>query len=776
MRAPRRTRISTPSLRTQAISAGLAVIASCLALGTGAAATAAVTCPAVDPSTGAVSPAPSADVNWSGCDLAGANLSQYPLLRLNLSHANLSNVDLLTAHVNGGDLTGANLTGANLIGATVSANLTDADLSGANMSGTNLTAATISGAIMGTATITGIMTFNTIGVPASLPAGWEDIDSTILGPTANAFDAILSGADLAGLDLDQADLTGVDLSGANLSGTDLAQATLTKVQSGNVTGTPSLPAGWLVANGYLVGNGANLNGAGLNGTDLAGMNLSGTDLSAADLTGANLTGTDLDSANLFQANFTDANLTNASAKSANMTASNLGGATISGLNLTDANLKSAGLAGADLSGATLTGIESGSVTGTPTLPTHWVLYNGYLAGPSANLSGAGLDGLSLANGDLAGANLSQATLKNASLPSANLTNVTLASADLTGANLSQADLSGASLTSASLTGTNLDGATVTGTDFTGVTWSDTTCPDGSNSNAHDSGCFSALDNAPPTSTPSLETGSGESPVNGWFNEPVTVSWGWHDDGTINPAKCTRFSTTTTNGPVTLTASCADIAGFTATASMSLKVDATTPVVKVTGVRKGQHYVIGKVPAPGCSTAETISGVATKAAVSVATGGSGGVGPFTATCAGAVSVAGLPQSALVWAQYTIGYGFGGFTRPRPSSSISRSSGRLSASFRLVTANGTAIGGHAAGNLAWAHNIRVVLRGPGIRPVTGYCQWNSRMRAFTCSMKLPAGVRTGRANKYVLTAQENVGTGLYAVPPVGHSHNPEIIYFS
>ncbi len=772
-------RISALSPRTQALAAGLAVIASCLAFCTGAAAAGTVTCPTVDPSTGAVSPAPSAGVDWSGCDLAGADLSQYALVDLNLSYANLSNVDLLIANVNGGDLTGANLTGANLIDAKVSANLTDANLSSANMTGTDLTAATISGAIMGTATITAIRTFNTIGVPASLPAGWEDIDSTILGPTAQAWDAILSGADLAGLDLDQADLSGADLSGTNLSGTDLAQATLSEVESGQVTGTPSLPAGWLVANGYLVGNEANLNGANLSGTDLAGMDLSSTDLEAADLADANLTGTDLDSANLFQVNLTGANLTSASATSANLTSADLDGAVTSGLDLTDANVQGASLASDDLQGVTLTGIESGSVTGTPTLPANWVIYNGYLAGPSANLSGADLDGLnisSLANSDLSGANLSQATLQNASLASANLTNVTLAGADLTGADLSQADLSGASLTSANLTGTNLDGATVTGADFTGATWLNTTCPDGSNSNKHDSGCFSALDTEPPTSTPTLLTGSGESPVNGWFNEPVTVSWGWKDDGTINPAECTRFSTTTTNGPVTLTASCTDLAGLTGTASMSLKVDATRPVVKVTGVRKGQHYVIGKVPQPGCSTSETISGVATKATLSLSTGGSGGVGPFTATCAGAVSVAGLPQSAPIWAQYTIGYGFGGFAAPRPNSSISLSSGRLSASFRLVTASGTAIGSHAAGKLAWAHDIRVVLSGPGIHPVNGYCRWNGRKDTFACSVKLPAGVRAGYPNKYMVTAQENVGTGFYAVPPTGHGDNPEVIYFS
>lgn len=752
-------------MRMRAYALSLVIVAGSLSVGTVTAA-AAPACPTVNPSTGAVSPPPSPGADWNLCVLTGANLRG----------ADLSDATLIAAKISGGDMTGANLTGANLVSAKVSANLTDADFSGANMAGVNLTAANISGAIMGTATISQIETFNTTGVPASLPSGWKDIASTILGPTANAFDAILSGADLAGLDLDQANLFGVDLSRTNLSGTDLSQATLSGVQSGGVTGTPapSLPSGWLLANGYLVGNGANLNGANLSGTKLAGLDLSATDLAGADLDGADLTGADLDSANLSLANLTNANLSNASAKSANLSRSTLSGTTTIGLNLTDATLKDANLAGADLDGATLTGIVTGSVTGTPVLPSGWALFNGYLVGPSANLSGADLRGLSLASANLSNTNFTSADLGGASLVSASLSDAVLASADLTSANLTDADLTDASLASANLTGSDLHGTTVTGTDFTGVTWSDTTCPDGSDSNAYDNGCFSPLDTAPPVASPRLLSGGGQ--VNGWFNAPVTVSWGWTDDGQINRAKCTSFSTTKTNGSITLTATCTDIAGRTGNASMSLKVDATTPAVTVTGVRNGQRYVIGRVPGAGCRTAETVSGVATKATVSVTTGGSGGVGPFTATCAGAVSVAGLSQVAPAQAGYTVGYGFGGFGAPPAGSTIARSARRVTATFRLVTASGKAIWNSTASDLAWARDVRVILRGPGIRPVTAYCAWSGRHGSFTCSVKVPAKIRGGRAHKYTITAQENVGTSFYAVPIVGRSRNPEIIYFA
>lgn len=766
-------RFSAVSARSLALAAGLAVIGSCAAAGASITpAAAAVTCPTVDPSTGAVSPPPTVGGNWSGCDLAGANMAGWKTYALDLSGANLTNASMNFAQISGGDMTGANLTGASLISASVSANLTDANLSDANLTGTNLTSADISGAIMATATLTEVGTFNTTGVPASLPSGWEDIDSYILGPSAEPGEAMLSGADLAGLDLDEANLSGADLSGANLSDTDLSNATLSGVESGNISGTPSLPSGWLLYNGYLVGNGAILASAGLSGADLAGMDFSSTDLASANLDSANLSGTDLDSANLSEANLTSANLDSASATSSNLSSASFTGATVSGLNLTDATLQGASLAAIDLSQATLTGVQSGFLTGTPTLPANWTLDDGYLVGPSANLTGATMNGLTMPGADLDGADLAQAEIENTNLSDANLSDATLTSANLTSADLTSADLTSASLSGANLTDADLDDAITTGADFTGVTWSGTTCPDGSNSNAHDSGCFSALDTTPPAASPELMSGGTE--VDGWFNAPVTVSWNWTDTGTLNASMCTQDSTTVTNGPVTLTASCTDMAGNVGTDSVSLKVDTTRPVVKVTGVVAGRHYIAGKVPAAGCTTIETISRVATQAALSITTSGSHGIGPFTATCAGAVSVAGLGQAAPVRASYTIGYGFGGFATPRPGA-IAPSARKIAFTFRLETANGRAISAGTASSLARARDVRVLFEGPGIRPMTATCAWSSRARVFACSVKIPARVRTGRRNKYTITAEENVGTGFYLVPAVQRVPNPETVYF-
>jgi Pentapeptide repeats (8 copies)/Fibronectin type III domain len=138
---------------------------------------------------------------------------------------------------------------------------------------------------------------------------------------------------------------------------------------------------------------------------------------------------------------------------ANLQDCNLSGAGLSYVDLHNANLSST-----DLSGASLEFVSSGDIAGTPSaLPTGWRLADGYLLGPEADLSGA-----DLAKADLTGAELQ--------------------SAQLNGADLSRVDFSGANLFS-----TNLTGATLVG-----VTWSDTTCPDGTNSNHDGDTCVNDL--------------------------------------------------------------------------------------------------------------------------------------------------------------------------------------------------------------------------------------------------------------------------------------------
>jgi uncharacterized protein YjbI with pentapeptide repeats len=382
-----------------------------------------VTCPTVDPTTGTVTPGPTPDVDWAGCDLNGANL-----YAANLTDANLSGATLTSPSLGEVTLTGANLSDADLSGSSMTyATVENADLTGAN----------------------------------------------------------LSSADLAGTLLD-----GSDLADANLASTNMLTQ-LTGVQSGGITGQPSLPDGYVLRSGYIFGPGVNLagdnltgvdltslvlTGADLDGLDLAGLNLSGTVLRQADLTGvsledANLTGTDLSDDNLVGidltgaqldlTDFIDDNLSHRSFASTGCYQCILTDANLSDDNFTGASLNGVTLAGANMSGADLSRVLADSVIGVPAaLPANWAVRSGILIGPGSDLEGVDLQNALLFDLDLAHADLAGANLINADLAGAEFTG-----ANLTGANLTRADLAGAELTP-------------TNAITTTVIWSKATCPDG----------------------------------------------------------------------------------------------------------------------------------------------------------------------------------------------------------------------------------------------------------------------------------------------------------
>ncbi len=105
-----------------------------------------------------------------------------------------------------------------------------------------------------------------------------------------------------------------------------------------------------------------------------------------------------------------------------------------------------------------------------------------------SLAGLDLSSCDLSNADLRGANLEKAYLVGAYLPGAGLRGANLSGAVLNYANLNSATLSSASLAGASMFGADLAYADLTGADLSGAIldqaiWADTTCPDGTNSNA-----------------------------------------------------------------------------------------------------------------------------------------------------------------------------------------------------------------------------------------------------------------------------------------------------
>jgi uncharacterized protein YjbI with pentapeptide repeats len=766
----------------------------------------------------------------AGADLAGADLGFADIENADLAGANLDNTTLTEAALNTDTLTSATFTGADFGGAVVqnsslagadlsastgpagfvgddltSANLTGADLPGVKLINDDLAGATLAGATLTGATLTGdnlagatladatlsqAASSGLTGTPAALPASWLDSSGFLLGPGAD-----LSGADMAGANLTNADLAGANLAGATLTGATLTSATLAGanlagVLSGSLTGAPaSLPASWFVTRGFLLGP-------------------------AADLQGANLTGVSFGSADLEQADFYSTNLTGVS----------FGSADLQQADLQDADLARANLGTADMSQATLSGVTSGGVVlNQGVLPSGWLVRDGFIIGPGANLDGADLAGVSLpgdylfniqlAGADLTGADLSSSIL-TANLTGANLTNANLTGANLTGAEIGGANLSGVSLvgtTSGQLTGTPLnlpapwqllDGyligpganlqeaelagftfdnadlydADLVGADLTGTTWTDTICPDGSNSDSDGATCIH--NENPPTSNPPVAHPSvtGRAGANGWYTSAVTVTWNWTvAGGQVNPAECTTATTSAGEGAtVTLSANCTNIQGTVTTAFLSVPIDTTAPQVHVTGVANGKVYPLGDVPAPRCTTTDSVSGVATAAKVTVAGTSTHGTGSFTATCAGAVNKAGT-AAAPVTVHYSVGYRFAGFAAPKPGSTLLKSAHSIVAEFRLTQASGQAIPASWATALAKAGQVRLAFSGPGISAVTAACAWKTANGYFQCLIKVPSGIKTGKSFAYAIRAQERLGTTFVTAPVTGKTANPAVFHF-
>jgi hypothetical protein len=112
---------------------------------------------------------------------------------------------------------------------------------------------------------------------------------------------------------------------------------------------------------------------------------------------------------------------------------------------------------------------------------------------------------------------------------------------------------------------------------------------------------------------------------------------WIDDGVVSVAQGESASITLADeGAYNIGLRAIDRAGYVSQqATQVVRIDLHPPVVTVTGVRQGATYPVGRVPVAGCSTSDALSGVATKATLTLW----GRSGHFTATCSGATDNAG-----------------------------------------------------------------------------------------------------------------------------------------
>lgn len=152
---------------------------------------------------------------------------------------------------------------------------------------------------------------------------------------------------------------------------------------------------------------------------------------------------------------------------ANLNGCDLSKTDLQGVNLVKATLIAADLRSAKLTGGKLTGADlSGTKFGGADLGGTFLL--------RANLTDAVLIGTNLLKADLRNADLRRAKLGFANLTDANLSNADLSNASMLRTDFTRADLTNANLTNSGLRTANL-------TNLVSVTWSNTICPDGSNS-------------------------------------------------------------------------------------------------------------------------------------------------------------------------------------------------------------------------------------------------------------------------------------------------------
>ena len=307
--------------------------------------------------------------------------------------------------------------------------------------------------------------------------------------------ANLSGTDLRGARLVNTNFLLADMRGSVLDGADLLGASLTPRYSTGMSATnlvncpSSFSPNFGCLNNNMVGSSILTLNANLTNVDFWGTNLEFANLSGSDLSGSNLIA-NMD--NLIAMNLQGCPETLSSQHRClnyNIVGPDIyaWGANLSGADLTFMNLRGATLPFTDLSFADLTGVSDA-----------FFAYFNDANLERAILSDGDFNNAFFTNANLNNSDLSFAVFFNAYFANASMSNADLGGADLAFANLRNADLTGAVLTEAILDDADLTGADLTGADLTGaylyytildfVTWSNTTCPDGTNSDDNGDTC------------------------------------------------------------------------------------------------------------------------------------------------------------------------------------------------------------------------------------------------------------------------------------------------
>ena len=367
------------------------------------------------------------DVDMSGKDLTGNDLSNTVIIDTNLSNAILVDVDLSNTVLIGTTLTKTDLTGANLIGATLTGmDLSDTILRGADLTGANLTGATLTGMDLTYANLSG----------QDLSA--HDLTDVIL-TGADLSNSVLPDNGLSGKNFDNTIFNGVDLSGKDLSYSDFRYASF---KNTNLENTNLSHAGFVEVDLTKIKN-----------KSLAGANLFNTVITYSNLSGINLDRVNLSINNFRNTNFSGVDFSVVSGKF----------------------IEGVYWEGADLSDANFEGIMFINKNDLGQVITYEVVLDG-MAGLSdrslheltSDLVKLGAYSIQVVEKKVIGNDLALKVVRYNYFEEANLQNVNFSNADLTFSFFKDADLTNANLSNADLYNTFLVNANLTGAILTGA--------------------------------------------------------------------------------------------------------------------------------------------------------------------------------------------------------------------------------------------------------------------------------------------------------------------
>jgi uncharacterized protein YjbI with pentapeptide repeats len=400
------------------------------------------------------------------------------------------------------------------------------------------------------------------------------------------------------------------------------------------------------------------------------------------------------------------NLSSADLSGADLSNAQLAQADLSNADLSNANLSGASLAGANLTAAFMQGTSLASASLNGADLTQALVRNGSL--DKTDLSGATLTGVNsrLLTGTPAHLPANWSLVKGSLIgPGANLINDQLSGAGLSGADLAGAQLDGAGLTGADLSHADLTGASLIGTILTGARLDGTGLA---------SSTLTAVVSGGITGTPAA----------------LPVPWMLRAGFLMGPGIDLSGDNLSGRGLAGVDLSGADLS----------RADFTNANLSRAGLARANL------------TSATLTGANLFRARLTGTIWSGTACP-DGTSSGA-SPAGCTRA--------LAYHFGGFSTPKPGSSVRKSARSFPARFTLTSAKGAKVGDAIGRSLSSNHEIRATLSGPGIKPVRATCRWNAPARNFRCTVRFPARVKTGTSHRYTVVVSENYGQGFVRAP--------------